>query len=261
MADGQIIRFKIGEAFPPDDPLARWVTVCAMALNDALLVNRWLMPRLQEEVSSEPHENFYLARVAAAHLFEAASFLRKHRRHPEISAFIETLEPEYQEQYEALLQIGKGGQEGFPEQLKEARNTFFHYPKLIFGTEDREPLKRAMIEHAKDEEEQGIKRGEIRDIPPALTGFRAGFADDIATEMMLPENTGAEFPKFIGNVSTNLGQLLSFLKAVLNAYTQTKPSVWEVEEISQRNKALIVAVIAVAVLIVVAAIWFVLTSG
>jgi hypothetical protein len=259
VTDGQIIRFKIGEAFPADDPLARWVTVCAMALNDALLINRWLWPRLQEGVASAPHENFYLARVAAAHLFEAASFLRKHRRHPEISAFIETLEPEHQEQYEALLQIAKGDQEGFPGQLKEARNTFFHYPKLIFGQEDQEPLKRAMVEHAKDEEEQGIKRGEIRDIPPALTGFRAGFADDIATEMMLPENTGEEFPKFISNVSTNLGQLLSFLQAVLNAYTQTKPGVWEVEDISQRSEAAIVAV--VVALTVVAAMWVVLTRG
>lgn len=51
MADGQIVRFKIGEAFPADERLARWVTVCAMALNDLLLVNRWLWPRLKEEVA------------------------------------------------------------------------------------------------------------------------------------------------------------------------------------------------------------------
>ena len=52
MADGQIVRFKIGEGFPAEDQLARWMSVCAMALNDLLLVNRWLMPRLQEEIPS-----------------------------------------------------------------------------------------------------------------------------------------------------------------------------------------------------------------
>lgn len=233
MTDGQIIRFKIGEAFPADDPLARWVTVCAMAMNDALLVNRWLLPRLQEEVPSEPHENFYLARVAAAHLYEAASFLRKHQRQPKIKKFIEDLDPEHQGQYEALLEIGKGGQGKFSKQLKAARDSFFHYPDLILGQEDREPLKRAMVEHAKDEEEQGIERGEIRDIPPALTGFRAGFADDIATEMMLPENTGEEFPEFISNVSTNLGQLMAFVRAVLNAYAVTKSDAWDAKSVGE----------------------------
>jgi hypothetical protein len=233
MADGQIIRFKIGEAFPADDLLARWVTVCAMALNDALLINRWLMPQLEDEVPSEPHEHFYLARVGAAHSYEAASFLRKYRRQPKIKEFIEGLEPEHQEQYEALLKIGKGSQGKFSKQLKAARDSFFHYPDLILGQEDREPLKRAMIGHAKDEEEQGIKRGEIRDFSPPIKGFRAGFADDIATEMMLPENTGEEFPEFISNVSKSLGQLLNFLKAVLNAYTLTRPEVWEVKEVSK----------------------------
>ena len=231
MADGQIIRFKIGEAFPADDPLARWVTVCAMAMNDALLVNRWLIPRLQEEVPSELHETVYLGRVAAAHLYEAASFLRKYRRQPKIKKFIEDLEPEHQAEYEALLEIGKGSQGKFSKQLKAARDSFFHYPDLILGQEDREPLKRAMIEHAKDEEEQEIKRGEIRDIPPALTGFRAGFADDIATELMLPEKTEEEFPEFISNVSTNLGQLMAFVRAVLNGYAVVKPDAWEVQEV------------------------------
>lgn len=231
MTEGQIIHFKIGEAFPADDPLARWATVCAMAMNDALLVNRWLIPRLREEVPSEPHEHFYLGRVAAAHLYEAASFLRKYRRQPKIRKFIEDLEPEHQAEYQALLEIGKGGQRNFSAQLKAARDSFFHYPDLILGQEDREPLKRAMIGHAKDEEEQGIKRGEIRDIPPPLTGFRAGFADDIATEMMLPENTEEELPEFLSNVSNHLGKLMAFVRAVLNAYAVANPDGWEVERV------------------------------
>lgn len=49
---GQIVRFKIGEAFPADDQLARWVTVCAIAMNDLLVVNQLLIPRLKEGIPS-----------------------------------------------------------------------------------------------------------------------------------------------------------------------------------------------------------------
>lgn len=91
MAEGQIVRFEIGEAFPADDQVARWMTVCAMALNDLFLVNRWLFPRLEEKIPSEPHETFYLGRAAAAHLFEAAAFLRRTERIPPVKEFVGSL--------------------------------------------------------------------------------------------------------------------------------------------------------------------------
>src|SRR5580700_4617310 len=33
------IGFKIGDAFPADDPIARWTTALAMAANDAIYLN------------------------------------------------------------------------------------------------------------------------------------------------------------------------------------------------------------------------------
>lgn len=44
MAEKIGVAFEIGAVFPPESRVARWATICAMALNDLLLVNRWLVP-------------------------------------------------------------------------------------------------------------------------------------------------------------------------------------------------------------------------
>jgi hypothetical protein len=238
MTDGQIVRFKIGEAFPANDRLARWMTVCAMALNDLLLVNRWLIPRLNEEVPSDPSENFYLGRLAAAHLFEIGIFLKRSDRSvPKVKNFVAGLDEESQADHGALIALAEDGSSEFQVQLKHARNTFFHYPRLIPHAEDHEHLKRAMTGHAQDELEQDIQRGVIHDVPPALTGFRSTFADDIASEMMLPENTEQEFEPFVGNVSEHTGRFLKFVKVAFNEYTLTRPAgTWEIEDVSEKQE-------------------------
>lgn len=235
MADGQIISFKIGEGFPADDQLARWMTVYAMALNDLLLINRWLIPKLQGEVVAEPHETFHLGRLAAAHLFEAATFLRKSdKRLAVVRDFVAKLDEEPRAAYADLLGVGDGGQGKFAKQLKHARNMVFHYQALLTGQgEEHERLKQAMRGHADDEREQGIERGKVEDIPPPLTGFRSIFADDIATEMFLPEDTEQEMSSFLGNVAEHSAKLMIFGKPAFNAYTHTRPlGTWDVEKIA-----------------------------
>jgi hypothetical protein len=205
-----------------------------MALNDLLLINRWLIPRLQGEIPSEPAETFYLGRLASAQLFEIATFLRiSHRRLPQVQEFVATLDEDDQACHAALLAIGKGGAGKFPDQLAHARHSFFHYQELLSGeSEDHERLKQAMEGHAQDERDKDLRRGEIRDIPPPITGFRAIFADDIASEMTLPEDTEGEFQTFIGNVAEHSGKVLTFVRAALNAYTHTRPAeTWDIEEI------------------------------
>ena len=240
MADGQIVRFKIGKAFPADDQLARWMTVCAMALNDLLVVNLLLVPRLEEKITAGPGEIFYLGRVGAGHLYEAATFLRKSDRIPAIKKFVAGLDSEEaQAAYKELRGIGDGGRGTFAKQLKHARNKSFHYQDLFLGDrEEREPLKRAMAAHAADEQEKPDKRGEITDIPPPISGFRANFAYDIASEMLLPERTEAEYPSFVAATGDHIAKFAIFAKAALNAYTVTKPAeVWEVEEVESGEGA------------------------
>jgi hypothetical protein len=143
------IRFRIGDAFPADDQLARWMTICAMALNDVLYVNRLLVPRLKEEVESEDYENVYLARVPGAHLFEIAKFLdHAHRRIPAIGEFIGGLDPDPKASYEKVKAVGPNGSSDFAKHLGDARGQVFHYSELIPHAEEREDLKEAMTEHA-----------------------------------------------------------------------------------------------------------------
>jgi hypothetical protein len=232
--DGQIVRFKIGEAFPADDPLARWMTVCAMAGNDLLLVNRWLIPKLKEEERSEPYENVYLGRLAAAHLFEAATFLKKSdKRLAVVRELVAGLNEDAQAAYRQLLVVGDGGSGEFYDQLKHARNMFFHYQELLQPeNEDYEHLKQSMAGHATDEEEKGIERGKIEDIPPSITGFRSFFADDVAVEMMMPGDTEKELPSFLRAVSEHIAAFMLFLKEVFNEYTQTRPEgTWHIETV------------------------------
>jgi hypothetical protein len=233
-AAGQIIRFRIGEAFPAEDQLARWMTVCAMAGNDLLLVNRWLIPKLKEEEPSEPYENVYLGRLAAAHLFETATFLVKSdRRLTVVRELVAGLGEEARDAYRQLLVIGDGGSGEFYDQLKHARNMFFHYQELLQPeNEDYEHLKQSMAGHAADEEELGIERGRIEDIPPSITGFRSFFADDVAVEMMMPDDTETELPSFLRNVSEHIAAFMIFLKEVFNEYTQTRPEgTWHIETV------------------------------
>jgi hypothetical protein len=235
---GQIIRFRIGEAFPAENPLARWMTVCAMAANDLILVNRWLLPKLKEEEPSEGYETVYLGRLAAAHLFEAATFLEKSdRRFAVVRELAARLTEDAQAAYRRLLVIGEGGSGQFQRQLKHARNKFFHYQELLQAeNEDYEHLKQAMTGHAYDEKEQGIRRGKIEDVPPSLTGFRSFFADDVAVEMMMPGETDKELPDFLGSVSEHIAAFMYFFKEVFNEYTQTRPEgTWDVDELPARH--------------------------
>lgn len=216
MSDHIGIRFKIGDAFPADDDLARWMTICSMALNDLLYVNRLLVPRLKEEVESEDYENVYLARVAGAHLFEIAKFLdHAHRRIPAIGEFIAGLDADPKAAYGKVKAVGPNGSSAFAKQLGDARGQVFHYSELIPQAEDREDLTAAMTEHAES-------MGEILDEGAPITGFRARFADDIAVELMFGDHSLNE-SEYVTQVSEHIAAYLEFAGPAIAAYVQRLP--------------------------------------
>ena len=67
------VRFRVGDAFPADQPLARFVVVLLLALNDLLPRNERLTEDRDDELP--PHERLYLARLVGSHLFELATFV------------------------------------------------------------------------------------------------------------------------------------------------------------------------------------------
>lgn len=218
MTDRDGREFKIGEAFPPDSRLARWMTGCLMALNDLLLVNRWLVPRLKGEVESEGYEHLFLARLAGAELFEAATFLRKANRFEDIREFVGGLDQEAQDAYQALLKIAKGSSGDFAEYVKRARDNFSHYSELLPDeAEAGDELRRALKAHA----DEGTV-GHIRDKTPPITGFRALFVDDVAVELAFPGDE-VDLPKFVEQLSEHIASYLLFARAAVGAYAEMPP--------------------------------------
>jgi hypothetical protein len=216
MANPSGVEFKIGDLFPADDAVARWITVCAMALNDLLLVNRWLVPSLENDGPAYIH--LYLARLGAGHLFEVATFLHlSERRVPEVAQFVRGLDENVAAAYERVKSATPPSQEPLARQLKHARDHFFHYAQLLpHDTVEFENLRRAMVEHANT-------RGEIRDGFNPLGDFRALYADDIATELTFPE-AEIELEKFLGTVADCIGDYLRFVRGALTLYVNNAPS-------------------------------------
>ncbi len=224
MTERDGIEFKIDEAFPPDSRLARWMVGCLMALNDLLLVNRWLVPKLEGKVASEDYEHIYLARLAGAHLFEIATFLRKADRFEDIREFIAALDQPDQSAYRALLAIAKGENGEFAEQIERSRNNSSHYGDLLHDEAGAyEQLRQAIRTHA----EEGTI-GQIRDKTPPITGFRALFADDIAVELTFPGGDTTALGEFVQQISTHIALYLQFARAALAKYVASLPDVaWE----------------------------------
>jgi hypothetical protein len=213
------IRFRDGGFIPADEPLARWITIVAMALNDAVLVNGWLIPRLQGD-DAPAHENVYLGRLAASHLYEVAKFLHQsERRFQEVRDFLAELDEESCTVYERVKAAGPAGSDAFASQLEHARHVFFHYAELVPQAPDHEKLRLAMVEHAET-------TGEIYD-PGTLADFRARFADDIAVELSFPDES-VNLREFIGELSSRVSDFLDFARAAILAYAEGRPEdQWE----------------------------------
>lgn len=218
VADDVGIRFRDGDFVPADEPLARWLTVVTMAVNDLVLVNRWALPRLQGD--GPAHENVYLGRLVASHLYEVAKFLHQsERRVSEVRDFIAGLDEESRDAYARVKAVGPAGADSFAEQLEHARHYFFHYAELVIQAPDHEELRRAMTEHADT-------MGEMYD-PGSLADFRARFADDIAVELSFPEQK-VDLEEFIARPATTISDFWTFAQAAINAYVAQRPEEqWE----------------------------------
>lgn len=212
------IRFRDGEFVPADDPLARWLTVVAMAVNDLVLVNTWLIPSLQDDGS--PHVNAYLGRLGASHLYEIARFLdQSERQVPDVREFVRGLPEGARARHERVKAARRAGTDAFASQLEHARNHFFHYGRLLPHAPGYEELQRTMGEHSNSV-------GEMYD-PGTLADFRARFADDIAIEMSLPEKT-VNLEEFLAKLSETISDYLDFAQAAINAYVRQRPEEqWE----------------------------------
>lgn len=205
------MRFRVGDLFPSDAPISRWLTGCCMALNDVLLVNNHLMPRLQE--GGEPGGNVYFARLGAAHLYEAGKFLSRSERAPAIGAFIAALDDGARGDYERVRACARA-ESAFAAQLKHARDHFFHYAELLPEAPEHENLKRALDDQA-DTFDEILDPGEFRE-------FRATFASNISIVAAFPDQS--VLADFYTELREATLALMRFVPAAIAKHVASQPT-------------------------------------
>jgi hypothetical protein len=202
------ISFKIGEAFPADDPVARFVTVVAMISNDwlRLMHDMWLLDGEDEETQARLLTNY---RLQAGLHYEAAAFLKTSRsRFSEVRAFVDGLPPRAREEYEQVIGgIDPGSEHFHGKWLKDNRNRVFHYSKL----NSREPVSKAL--RAAGEQCGTITADESFD------SARFGFADKVAVQW-LPDTEGDAGAMEALRVSVMA--LAQFAQRAANVYLSSK---------------------------------------
>jgi hypothetical protein len=210
------LRFKIGDAFPAGDPVARFITVLAMMSNDWMRSARYLL-EIQDGSHDEGGRRLMLFRQQASLHHEAASFIVDARhRFPAIDAFLDGL-PEIARV--ELAQIAGGVDPKSPhyhgDWLANHRNVTFHYPEM-------HPDKAA---HGA--EEVYVALTTAAGIESTITvgddfgSVRFGFADDVVVQWLPDVETEAR--DILSELREAVLALARFVQRASRAYLEGRP--------------------------------------
>lgn len=202
--------FRIGDAFPAGDEVARFVVTLAMMSNDALRSFKQLS--LDEGNAEQKGEQMMLFRQQAALYYEAASFIADSAHHyPALAEFLGELPQEARDEHAQLVGgIDRASPHYVGDWLSAHRHVTFHYAAMHpeKAARGKEKLQQA-LEAAADLEGE-LTHGKI------LGSFRCGFADEVASQWMPDEET-------IVKLRDALLALAPFTQRALTAYQAKLP--------------------------------------
>ena len=200
----------MGEAFPADNPVARWLTSLTMGLNDLLHVNKRLVRQLEDD--APPYINVYEGRLAGSHAWEVLKLMRDGGANPQVAAFLDGLSEIARRDYaEALAVYDDASRSEFKSALARARDYFSHYPEL-----DRRELKRALEAVADHQGE--LHTGE------AFGDFRGIYADEVAGQLFFRTDEDLEpLKEFLADLRDLTLVLMHFIQRALDAYLSDLP--------------------------------------
>jgi hypothetical protein len=162
---------SIGDVFPHDDTVARFVVAMSIARND---IRHALKEAGRANDADDPQFGYWV-RIATGHFFEAADALGHWRKVDEVKKFIATLPKDgrdaMRDASSAIQKMGKGV-------LEHSRNRTFHYPYPTSQYQTDEELEQALKGLAKVE-----ARLVVESVDPGL--FRLQFADEVAAALAL----------------------------------------------------------------------------
>lgn len=209
-----VIRFKIGDAFPAHDPVARFVTGLAMISNDWLRSFEDLLG-LEGDTHEETGRRVSLFRRQAALVHEAAVFITDARRmFPQVAAFVDGLEPEARHGCEHVIAaVDRGSDKYLGDWLEGHRNVTHHYPKMhpAAAEHGREEMANALADAADIEStiDSGRRFGDAR--------FR--YADEIGVQLL----PSIEDTSWVERLRDTAMALAEFAQRAARAYLQTRP--------------------------------------
>jgi hypothetical protein len=209
------LRFPIAQAFDPNDEVARWLTVLAMASNDVWRLFEWM------EQGGDQGTRVLAFRLEAAALYEAASHLiDTPTRRPAIQSFLAGLPGAAQAEKDRVCgAIDPKSPHYVGEWIKSHRNVTFHY--AIVHPE------RAAAEQ--EEIKLALERAIVQEIDGKITitggGFgdvRFDFADEVAVQW-LPDVDTEEGQAQIAALREVVVALARFVQRAIGAHLDTLP--------------------------------------
>ena len=138
----QRLKFRMGDAFPADDPIALWVMNLSMALGDLRIVAEYATREEQPD-----YERIYFVRIFASHLREISKLLvLNYRDREEVRQFVATLPQEAQDARDEAERMLDGSYALRPDavlwkDMKRVRDDTFHYTSDV---ESQERLRGAL---------------------------------------------------------------------------------------------------------------------
>jgi hypothetical protein len=210
-----VIRFKIGEAFPADEPVARFITGLGMISNDWLrLIDDML--DYEDESPEGTGRRISLFRRQAALVHEAATFITDARRmFPAVASFVDGLELKARDTCERVIgAIDSSSPHYLGRWLEEHRNVTHHYPKM----------HPAAAQHG--EEEMARALGAAADIEGTIDSgerfgdARFGYADEVGVQLL----PSLDDPSWVEDLRDAAMTLAEFAQRAAQSYLETRPA-------------------------------------
>lgn len=194
-----VFTFKIGDAFPADDPVARFLVAVAMMSNDLLRLVDWML----ENEGQDTALRLFSFRIQTALFFEASTFLRETPgRWSAVKHFVDALDSDVRTDLERVTGATDPGSATYlGPWVKDNRNLTFHYKDMRPERPPERDLVWTALRRCQDADGE-ISVGDGSE----LRTVRFGFADTVAVQWFPDvDDPGALIEELRGHIVALVG--------------------------------------------------------
>jgi hypothetical protein len=211
------VEFAYGDVFDPDDPVARWASNLARAVNDLLLANYRLENALANGESN--HETVYDIKSVIRHAWELAKFLQESERStPQIKRFVEEHVPKQaRDDYTSTVRLFQPPAPGDNSQTKSFKNSLISARDQASHYIDGKVLRQAMARLGRESDGEPNTTASFQG--ETFKDFYAEFASALDMQMIFPiEEDQAPFKRFAFQTNELTGRLIRYAGTAVDAY-------------------------------------------